>query len=98
MLQSTTKRPADGTPTAGVSLFVTAQDGLRLHVRAYGARASSALPVVCLPGLARTAADFETLALTLSSDRERPVLSARHPARDRSVDEADPMLAGRRCH
>jgi pimeloyl-ACP methyl ester carboxylesterase len=70
MLQSTTKRSADGTPTAGVSLFVTAQDGLRLHVRAYGARASAALPVICLPGLARTAADFETLALTLSSDRE----------------------------
>jgi pimeloyl-ACP methyl ester carboxylesterase len=70
MLQSTTKRPADGTPGVGVSLFVTAQDGLRLHVRAYGARASAALPVVCLPGLARTAADFESLAATLSSDRQ----------------------------
>jgi pimeloyl-ACP methyl ester carboxylesterase len=70
MLQSTTRRPADGSPTAGVSLFVTAQDGLRLHVRAYGARASAALPVVCLPGLARTAADFENLAATLSSDRQ----------------------------
>jgi pimeloyl-ACP methyl ester carboxylesterase len=69
MLQSTTKR-SDGTPTAGVSLFVTAQDGLRLHVRAYGARASSALPVVCLPGLARTAGDFESLAATLSSNRQ----------------------------
>jgi pimeloyl-ACP methyl ester carboxylesterase len=55
---------------AGRSLFVTAQDGLRLHVRAYGARASGALPVVCLPGLARTAADFESLAAALSSDRQ----------------------------
>jgi pimeloyl-ACP methyl ester carboxylesterase len=70
ILQSTTKRSADGTPTAGASLFVTAQDGLRLHVRAYGARASGSLPVVCLPGLARTAADFESLAATLSSDRQ----------------------------
>jgi pimeloyl-ACP methyl ester carboxylesterase len=70
MLQSTTKRSADGTPTAGVSLFVTAQDGLRLHVRAYGAGASGALPVVCLPGLARTAADFESLAAILSSNRQ----------------------------
>src|SRR6266516_3743503 len=84
MLQSTTKRPADGTPTDGVSLFVTAHDGLRLHVRAYGARASSALPVVCLPGLARTAADFETLALTLSSDRERLVLALDYRGRGKS--------------
>jgi pimeloyl-ACP methyl ester carboxylesterase len=63
----------DGAETgmaADRSLFVTAQDGLRLHVRAYGARASAALPVVCLPGLARTAADFESLAATLSSDRQ----------------------------
>jgi pimeloyl-ACP methyl ester carboxylesterase len=63
----------DGAETgmaAGRSLFVTAQDGLRLHVRAYGARASAALPVVCLPGLARTAADFESLAAILSSDRQ----------------------------
>src|SRR6266487_1759080 len=63
----------DGAETgmaAGRSLFVTAQDGLRLHVRAYGARASAALPVVCLPGLARSAADFENLAATLSSDRQ----------------------------
>jgi pimeloyl-ACP methyl ester carboxylesterase len=59
-----------GMAAAGTSLFVTAQDGLRLHVRAYGARASGALPVVCLPGLARTAADFENLAAALSSDRQ----------------------------
>jgi pimeloyl-ACP methyl ester carboxylesterase len=90
MLQSTTKRPADGTPAAGVSLFVTAQDGLRLHVRAYGARASSTLPVVCLPGLARTAADFETLALTLSSDRERPVLALDYRGRGKSDYDRNP--------
>jgi pimeloyl-ACP methyl ester carboxylesterase len=90
MLQSTTKRPADGTPRAGVSLFVTAQDGLRLHVRAYGARASAALPVVCLPGLARTAADFETLALTLSSERERPVLAVDYRGRGKSDYDHNP--------
>jgi hypothetical protein len=39
------------------SVFVTARDSLRLHVRSYGFRVASALPVVCLPGLARTAAD-----------------------------------------
>lgn len=54
------------------SLFVTARDGLRLHTRDYGPLASPALPVVCLPGLARTSADFHELALALSQDEAHP--------------------------
>jgi pimeloyl-ACP methyl ester carboxylesterase len=77
-----------GMPAAGRSLFVTAQDGLRLHVRAYGARASRALPVVCLPGLARTAADFESLAATLSSDRH--VLAVDYRGRGKSDYDQNP--------
>ncbi len=56
------------------SAFVTAQDGLRLHVRRYGSRAACALPVVCLPGLARTAADFHPLAAALAADPAKPRL------------------------
>lgn len=64
---------ADNEPAAaGNSQFVTAQDGLRLHVRTWGPSSNRALPVVCLPGLARTAADFDTLAVALATDRERP--------------------------
>lgn len=48
------------------SRFVTAPDGLRLHVRERGPRASEALPVLCLPGLARTGADFDALAAVLA--------------------------------
>jgi pimeloyl-ACP methyl ester carboxylesterase len=55
-----------------VSHFITAQDGLKLHVRAYGSSASAALPVVCLPGLTRTGADFHRLASALADDVERP--------------------------
>ena len=58
--------------TTATSIFVTAQDGLRLHVRSYGPRTATALPMVCLPGLARTGADFETLQLgwrTIRTDR-----------------------------
>src|SRR6478672_13743610 len=40
------------------SLSVTAQDGLRLHVRRYGTAAGRRLPIVCLPGLTRNGADF----------------------------------------
>jgi pimeloyl-ACP methyl ester carboxylesterase len=59
------------------SIFVTAQDGLRLHVRCHGSpslgpQAGVPLPVVCLPGLARTVKDFETLATALAADSRRP--------------------------
>jgi pimeloyl-ACP methyl ester carboxylesterase len=68
------------------SLFVTAPDALRLHVRAYGRRSAPGLPVVCLPGLARTAADFDTLASGLANDSEHPrrVLALDYRGRGRS--------------
>src|SRR5262245_4686231 len=55
----------------GTSTFITAPDGLRLHACCYGRR-SARTPVVCLPGLARTAADFEALASVLSHGGPRP--------------------------
>lgn len=48
------------------SVFISAPDGLKLHARCYGPR-SAGRTVVCLPGLARTAADFETLAAALAA-------------------------------
>ena len=74
MLQTQSPR-AHADTTAGKSLFVTAQDGLRLHVRAYPANrafAGGGVPVVCLPGLARTAADFEEIAIALSTGSGHP--------------------------
>ena len=56
------------------SVFVTAPDGLTLHVSRYGSHVASALPVVCLPGLARTAADFHPLATALAADPAKPRL------------------------
>ena len=56
------------------SAFVAAQDGLTLHVRRYGSRHASAHSVVCLPGLARTAADFHPLATALAADPVNPRL------------------------
>ncbi len=55
-------------PAAPTSIFISAPDGLRLHARCYGRRSAPALPVICLPGLARTAADFEALGETLAGD------------------------------
>jgi pimeloyl-ACP methyl ester carboxylesterase len=53
------------------SVFVTAPDGRRLHVRAWGSRIAPGAPVVCLPGLARTGADFDTLAGALAGGGRR---------------------------
>jgi pimeloyl-ACP methyl ester carboxylesterase len=52
--------------------FYSAPDGLKLHARNYGAEATGAVPVVCLPGLSRNARDFHELALYLSRREERP--------------------------
>jgi pimeloyl-ACP methyl ester carboxylesterase len=54
------------------SFFFNSQDGLKLHARLHGPRSHGRLPVVCLPGLARTARDFEELATHLSEHRLRP--------------------------
>jgi pimeloyl-ACP methyl ester carboxylesterase len=56
-----------GTRDVGKSLYISSQDGLRLHVREYGTRSAPGLPVVCLPGLARSAADFDELAPALAA-------------------------------
>jgi len=56
----------------GGSIFVTAQDGLRLHVREYGSRTAPGVPVVCLPALTRTVSDFAALAQALANDMAHP--------------------------
>jgi pimeloyl-ACP methyl ester carboxylesterase len=81
----------DGAAASATSIFVTAQDGLRLHVRDYGAHLSRALPVVCLPGLARTAADFESLATALSSAAQRRVFALDYRGRGKSDYDPNPQ-------
>lgn len=72
-------------------LFVSAFDGLRLYAREYGPLATRELPVVCLPGLARTSGDFQELAAALSTDakRRRRVLALDYRGRGRSEWDKD---------
>lgn len=70
------------------SRFVTAQDGLRLHIRSYG-RNSGGLPVVCLPGLARTAADFHALASRLAAQQPAPTRVIAIDMRGRGLSDYD---------
>jgi pimeloyl-ACP methyl ester carboxylesterase len=74
------------------SVFVSAPDGLKLHARCYGRRSAPALPVVCLPGLARTAADFDALASALAGDARHPrrVIALDYRGRGQSEYDRDP--------
>jgi len=82
------KKP-DADETGFASLFVTAPDGLRLHVRRYGERAR-ALPIVCLPGLTRNGADFHELATALTRDAAQPRLVITIDSRGRGRSDHDP--------
>ena len=80
------------TCSAPTSTFISAPDGLRLHARCYGPRSAPTLPVVCLPGLARTAADFDALGQALASDERRPrrVIALDYRGRGQSEYDRDP--------
>jgi len=59
-------------------------------VRDYGPLSSPATPVVCLPGLARTAYDFHDLGLALSRDTKTPRRVLALDYRGRGLSERDP--------
>jgi pimeloyl-ACP methyl ester carboxylesterase len=98
-LQEASSRPAAETDLCQGfgSAFVTAQDGLTLHVRRYGSRHAFAHSVVCLPGLARTAADFHPLATALAADSASPrlVLALDYRGHGQSQYDHNPMRSQR---
>lgn len=79
-------------PETGSSRYVNAPDGLRLHLREDGPRDAPRLPVICLPGLSRTTADFEMLSRHLAYDPLGPrrVLGLDSRGRGRSDYDRDP--------
>lgn len=84
--------PASSITDTSYSTFVTAPDGLRLHARCYGRASTASTPVVCLPGLARTWADFDVLAIALSRDGPHPrrVITLDYRGRGLSQYDRDP--------
>jgi pimeloyl-ACP methyl ester carboxylesterase len=80
-------------PAEYTSRYIAAQDGLKLYARVYGGPAAAHLPVVCLPGLARSSADFEELATALAADAERPrqVICMDYRGRGRSDYDRNPQ-------
>jgi len=75
-----------------VDWFVSAEDGLRLHLRDYGSPLGPGVPVVCLPGLARNAADFAPLAEALAAGaagKKRRVIALDYRGRGESDHDRD---------
>ncbi len=70
-------------------VFVSADDGLKLHARDYGPKMDAALPVLCLPGLTRNARDFHQLALYLSRHEKTPRRVVALESRGRGLSEWD---------
>lgn len=89
-MATTPHRPQDAHAANGyASLYVSAQDGLKLHVRHYGPRPAAGVPVLCLAGLSRTSADFHDLATALAATGRR-VLALDYRGRGRSDFDRDP--------
>jgi pimeloyl-ACP methyl ester carboxylesterase len=74
-------------------IFATSTDGLRLHARVIGPADVAALPVLCLPGLTRTAEDFDAIAQALASDPQTPRRVVAVDYRGRGQSDFDPNPA-----
>ncbi len=91
MTDSSTSGPTgSGDLGSFESFWCRSQDGLRLHNRLYGPEDGPHLPVVGLPGLARTGADFHELALALAGHRTRPRQVVAMDYRGRGLSDRDP--------
>ena len=71
-------------------LFCQSADGLKLHAKTIGPENGTALPVLCLPGLTRTADDFDDIARALASDRTTPRRVVAVDYRGRGLSDSDP--------
>jgi pimeloyl-ACP methyl ester carboxylesterase len=81
--------PAAAPEPGWESLFISARDGLRLHVRHIGNRAGAALPVICLPGLSRNVDDFEIVGRAMAAGGERWVVALDSRGRGGSEYDSD---------
>lgn len=71
-------------------LYLTTGDGLRLHALEANAANRERLPVICLPGLARTNEDFRALIEALAFDSARPRRVIALSSRGRGLSDRDP--------
>lgn len=70
--------------------FCQSADGLKLHAKIIGPDSSTALPVLCLPGLTRTTEDFNEIARAIAADSARPRKVVAVDYRGRGLSDYDP--------
>jgi pimeloyl-ACP methyl ester carboxylesterase len=89
---SSSHTSASAATGGGRAIFVSAPDGIRLHVCEYGSCFATGLTVVCLPGLTRTTADFTALAPALAyGNPERRAIALDSRGRGQSEYDPDPQ-------
>lgn len=71
-------------------VFCRSADGLKLHAKVIGPEQSTALPVLCLPGLTRTADDFDDIARALAANPKAPRKVVAIDYRGRGLSDHDP--------
>jgi pimeloyl-ACP methyl ester carboxylesterase len=74
-------------------LWFTAKDGLKLHALAAGPRNAAALPIVCLPGISRTAEDFRELLQAIANNEKNKRRVIALDSRGRGLSARDPNPA-----
>src|SRR4051812_11517142 len=76
-------------PAGYGDIWTRSPEGLRLHARLYGELGTGRLPVLCLPGLARSAVDFHHLGMRFALEG-RAVLAVDYRGRGLSDHDPDP--------
>jgi pimeloyl-ACP methyl ester carboxylesterase len=71
-------------------VFCQSADGLKLHAKVIGPDHGKALPVLCLPGLTRTAEDFDDIARAVAADPASPRKVVSIDYRGRGLSDYDP--------
>ncbi|MFT6670276.1 MAG: pimeloyl-ACP methyl ester carboxylesterase, partial [Afipia broomeae] len=71
-------------------VFCQSADGLKLHAKVIGPDNGSALPVLCLPGLTRTADDFDDIARAIATNPAAPRKVIAVDYRGRGLSDYDP--------
>lgn len=74
-------------------IWFTSGDGLKLHALSAGSSADNRFPVICLPGISRTAEDFRSLLKAFAENDKHSRQAFALDSRGRGLSERDPNPA-----
>lgn len=77
-------------PQSFRDVYCQSADGLKLHAKVIGPDNSTALPVLCLPGLTRSTDDFDDIARAIATNSAAPRKVVAVDYRGRGLSDYDP--------